>query len=63
MLDRDKKPILGEMPEQDEDVKIPGGYYNLATGCHEMPDTSNMMVWRDMERALGVIKPINNQVH
>jgi hypothetical protein len=59
----DKNPIIGKMPKRDEDVKIPGGYYNLATGAYEIPDTSSMLIWRDMERALGVIKPVNNQIH
>ena len=57
--DKEKKPIIGELPKQDEDVQIPGGYYNLATGCYEIPDTSDMMAWRNMERALGVLKTIN----
>ena len=63
MFDKDKQPIIGEMPEQDEDVKIPGGYYNLATGGYEIPDTSDILVWRNMERALGVLKTANKQIH
>lgn len=55
--DEDKKP------NQDKEIKIPGGYYNLATGCYEMPDTKDVIVWRDMERALGVLNPVNKQIH
>ncbi len=64
--DEDKHPIIRVKPEEEIEVattEIPGGYYNLATGCYEIPKDSNMITLCKMERALGVETPVNKQVH